>query len=112
MTRPASPPPGAPPPDAAPAPLAPDSGVPRDDHRPPGAPRAGIAPGQIDVEAALAATHDAAGEPLPPVEERIAQGLLATEPTRQTPKPGSADTQPLDHRTFDGDGRTAEDGRE
>ncbi|KPF58448.1 hypothetical protein IP88_16535 [alpha proteobacterium AAP81b] len=84
-----------------PAPTAPESGVPRDDHRPPGSPRAGIAPGQLDVAAALAATHDGAGEPLPAPEDRIAQGLTATEPTPEFPKPGSADTAPDDQRTFD-----------
>lgn len=71
----------------------------RDDHRPPGTPHAGIAPGQIDVDAALAATHDGAGEPLPSLAERQAQGLGA-RPSPHSPQPGSADTAPADHRTF------------
>ncbi len=63
--------------------------MPRDDHRRPGAPKAGLAPGQIDVPAALAATHDGAGEPLPPVADRIDQGLGADTRTR-APQPESA----------------------
>lgn len=57
----------------------------RDDLRPPGTPAAGIAPGQIDEDAALAATHDGAGEPLPPVAERRAKGLGAP-PTPGAPQ--------------------------
>ncbi len=73
----------------------------RDDHRPPGAPRAGIAAGQIDTAAALAATTDGAGEPLPPVADRLAQGLGAGAPTPAEPQPGSAETAPAERRTFD-----------
>lgn len=63
----------------------------RDDLRPPGAPHAGIAPGQLDEAAMRSATTDAAGEPIPPVPVMADRGAFAGPPTAQFPQPPSAD---------------------